>query len=357
MATAASLSRSAAAPGVRAGLPFAVGALAVAGASAFLAGWMPLAFSIVTVFLFAGPHNWLELRYFMGRMPARWGRLRGYFLFAFTGIFGLTAVYATMGIWSQRLQWDHATYATSTAQLSQAVAAWNTVFVLWVATLVQLRSRQNPRRDWSWIWPVGFLLIALTWLDPLAWSLILVYAHPLVAFWVLDRELRRSQPEWRPAYHLSLLAVPLLLAVLWWRLAAAPNLPEMSSPGSLAEHAGEGGLIWRIAQHAGADMIKGVSSHLLVATHTFLEMLHYGIWVVVIPLVAYRTRPWKLDVPLARRSPLWRRALLGVLALGVLIVLLLWGCFLVNYPLTRDIYFTVALLHVLAEVPFLLRAL
>ena len=41
----------------------------------------------------------------------------------------------------------------------------------------------------------------------------------------------------------------------------------------------------------------------------------------------------------------------------VIVVLLLWGCFLANYPLTRDVYFTVALLHVLAEVPFLLRIL
>ena len=35
---------------------------------------------------------------------------------------------------------------------------------------------------------------------------------------------------------------------------------------------------------------------------------------------------------------------------------MLWAFFLADYPLTRDVYFTVALLHVLAEVPFLLRA-
>src|SRR5437763_1362641 len=52
---------------VRPGMPFALAALAVACLSAVLAGWLPLGFSIVTVFLFAGPHNWLELRYFMGR--------------------------------------------------------------------------------------------------------------------------------------------------------------------------------------------------------------------------------------------------------------------------------------------------
>ena len=29
-------------------------------------------------------------------------------------------------------------------------ACWNSAFVLWIATLVHLRSRQNPRRDWGW---------------------------------------------------------------------------------------------------------------------------------------------------------------------------------------------------------------
>ena len=50
--------------------------LALACAAALLAGWLPLGFSIVTVFLFAGPHNWIEARYFLTRLPARWGRLR-----------------------------------------------------------------------------------------------------------------------------------------------------------------------------------------------------------------------------------------------------------------------------------------
>src|SRR5947207_1464439 len=65
------LTRSARSGDLRAGLPFALAALAVAGLSAFLSGWVPLGFSLVTVFLFAGPHNWLELRYFMGRLAAR----------------------------------------------------------------------------------------------------------------------------------------------------------------------------------------------------------------------------------------------------------------------------------------------
>src|SRR5262245_14574047 len=188
------LLRSARSGDLRAGLPFALAALVVAGVSAFLSGWVPLGFSIVTVFLFAGPHNWLELRYFMGRMPARWGRLRGYFLFAFAGIFALAGVYAFLVWLFRESAWIGADYVGMKQEMFQSYAWWNTAFVLWVATLVHLRSRQNPRRDWGWIWPVGFLLIALTWLDPFTWSLGMVYAHPLVAFWVLDRELRRSKP-------------------------------------------------------------------------------------------------------------------------------------------------------------------
>jgi len=49
--------------------------------------------------------------------------------------------------------------------------------------------------------------------------------------------------------------------------------------------------------------------------------------------------------------------LVAVVALLALSVLALWACFAADYPLTRDVYFTVAMLHVLVEVPFLLRLL
>jgi len=178
------------------------------------------------------------------------------------------------------------------------------------------------------------------------WQLGLVYLHPLMALWILDREIRRSRPEWRRAYHACVACIPLLLGVLWWRLAGAPSLP------------GDDALTARITQHAGGGILQGVSTHLLVATHTFLEMLHYGVWLLAIPLVSLGMAPLRLrSVPLARRSPRWRLAVVAFLATGGLVVLLLWTAFLADYPLTRDVYFTVALLHVLAEVPFLLRAL
>jgi len=318
---------------------FAAVTLAVMVGAAFLAGWAPLGFSIVTVFLFAGPHNWIELRYFMARMPARWGKLRGFFLFSFAGILGLTASFAALPWLAEILSWDHGDWLTVTA-------LWNSALVIWIAVLIQMRSRQRPRRDWFWTLPIICLLLAANWLSPLAWDLGLVYLHPLVALWILDRELRRSKPQWRPVYHACLTCLPLLLCLLWWHLAGTPSLP------------GDDALTIRITQHAGAGILQGISTHLLVATHTFLESLHYGVWLIAIPLVGLHSAPWRLQsVPLAWRSPGWRLGLGCVLAVSLAVVLVLWACFLANYPMTRDVYFTVAMLHVLAEVPFLLRAL
>jgi hypothetical protein len=317
---------------------FVGAALGTALAAALLAGWMPLRFSIVTVFLFAGPHNWLEFRYFLTRLPARWGRLRGFFLLAFAGILGLTAAFAALW-WLAERGW------VSEDIWEYSFAGLNTLLLLWIALLVHLRSHQNPRREWGWIWPVTFALVAVAWLVPPQWGLALVYLHPLMAFWLLDRELRRSRPQWRPAFHLCLAFLPLFLFALWWRLADAPPLP------------GDDELTQRITRHAGAGILP-VSTHLLVSTHTFLEMLHYGVWVLAIPLIGLRVAPWRLHaVPLARRSSAWRWGVIGFLASGLAVVLLLWGCFLADYTTTRTVYFVVAMAHVYAEVPFLLRAL
>jgi hypothetical protein len=339
MSRAALLDAPARSPDAASGRLFAAAGLALAVPAALLAGWAPLGFSIVTVFLFAGPHNWIEARYFLARLPARWGKLRGFFLLAFAGIFGLTAAFAAL-LWLREVGgWDQQTYLS-------VYAAWNSALVFWIALLIHLRSRQNPRRDWSWTLPVVFGVLALVWIAPPLWGLALVYLHPLMALWILDRELCRSRPDWRRPYHVCLACLPLLLGLLWWRLSGTPNLD------------GEDAFTVRITRHAGAGILDGVSTHLLVATHTFLEMIHYGVWLVAVPLVGLRGAPWRLQaVPLARRSPRWKLVVVGILMAGGLVVLGLWACFLANYPLTRDVYFTVALLHVLAEVPFLLRAL
>lgn len=320
-------------------LLFAAVAVAVALVSAGLAGWAPVGFSIATVFLFAGPHNWIEFRYFLARMPAHWGPLRGYFTLAIAGVLGLTALFICYPILARRGQWEQGDWL-------MASAIWNSCLVFWIAALIHLRGRQNPRRNWTWAWPAALALVGLVWLSPQAWDLGLVYLHPLVALLFLDRELARRRPQWRRAYHLFLASIPIFLVVLWWRLAGAAPLP------------GQDMLTLRITRHAGAGVLAGVSPHLLVSTHTFLEMLHYGVWVVAMPLIAMRAAPWKLQtVPLFRRSRPWRTTVIAVIGLGAIAVLGLWACFLGNYALTRDAYFTVAIAHVLAEFPFLLRTM
>jgi len=312
---------------------------AVAVALAAAAGLAPLGVSIIGVFLFAGPHNWIEARYMLTRMPPRWGPLRTYFLTGIGGVLLLTGAFAAIPYVAAALEWDREAWLI-------ALAAWNTGLVAWIGALAFLRSRQNPRRDWTWLAPVGCGIVAVAWLWPQAWDLGLVYLHPLVALWFLDREIGKCRPGWRGAYRAVLSTVPVLVGLLWWRLAGAPDLP------------GDDGLTRRITDHAGAGIFSGVSSHLLVATHVFLESLHYGAWLVAIPLVASLNRPWRIDrVPLVHRGAAWRKLVIGLLCLGAAVSLVLWAGFLADYPLTRDIYFTVAMLHVLAEVPFLLRLL
>lgn len=307
-------------------------------AAATVAGLFPIGLSMVIVFLLAGPHNWFEARYMLGRLPARWGKLRGYFVLGLGGVLVLTSGFAALPWMARTFTWSDATWTAS-------LAIWNSALILWVGMLVLLRGRQNPRRSWEFALPISLVLVALNWLHPLAWSLLLVYVHPLLALWFLDRELTRQESAWRNTFRRGLWLVPVsLVGIIAWNYGA-PDLP------------GDDVLSWQIARHAGAEILTGVSTHLLVAVHTFLELLHYGVWIVALPLASGAV-PWRSSqVPLARRSLAWRQAILVGVALGAVVVVGLWGAFLADYPLTRDVYFTVALIHVLAEVPFLLRLL
>ncbi|HVQ36095.1 MAG TPA: hypothetical protein VMS31_01085 [Pyrinomonadaceae bacterium] len=332
--------------------------------SAGLASWLPLQVSIVTVFLFAGPHNWFELRYFLMRLPVRFGRSRSFFLVAFAGIGLLTITYLSLPV----------LYSFGIASgdgWSTILASWNTLLLLWLALLVWLRGKQKLRRDWSWAFAAALGLVSLNWLRPEFFSLAIVYLHPLVALWFLDRHLRRARPEWLGAYRRCLCLLPLLLAGMIWQLTRTPSLPD------------DNGLFWRITQHAGAELLPGVSSRLLVSVHLFLEMLHYAVWLLALPLIEPLTRSatqpktmetqprprlnsgqlsarriWNVKtVPLARHPRGFPRLVATTLAFGVFLVAILWFGFAVDYSTTRDVYFTVAIAHVLAEAPFLLKML
>ena len=310
--------------------------------SALLVSWQPLWLSIATVFVFAGPHNWMEFRYFLARMPARWGRSRSFFAVGLGGTLLLTASYVA-------LYWLGQAWYLSEAAWAAGVSLWGTALLAWACALVWLRGRQRAaaRGDYQLVLAAGSALAALAWLAPQWFFLALVYAHPLVALWFLDRQLKRTRPRWRRTYHLCLAALPLLLLLMWGRLAAAPDLPETDA------------LSWRITRHAGASLLPGVSTHLLVATHVFLETIHYGAWLVLIPLAGLRAGLFETRrIPLAvHRRGGWPRSVRAALLFGAFAVVALWACFWADYPTTRDLYFTVAMGHVLAEVPFLLRLL
>jgi hypothetical protein len=333
--------------GIRQGAMFFAAALALALTAAAMAGWVPLGFSIVTVFLFAGPHNWMEARFFLSQMPARWGPMRRYFQLAIAGVALLGVGYFLMPVMGRKFAWEENGWLA-------ASAIWNSAFILWIAGLAALHGRNHPRanspsRSRRWLWPLAFALVAAIWALPTAWDLVLVYLHPFIAILFLQRILARKRPQWLPAYYAVLAAVPLLLACLYLRLHDAPPL------------VGQDMLTMRITQHAGAGIITGVSAHFLVAAHTFLEMLHYGVWIAAVPLVALAIpgrKPWRTDgIPLARRSFRWRTVVTLIMAAGALLVIVLWAGFLADYPVTRDLYFTAAILHVLAEFPFLVRLL
>jgi len=316
---------------------FALILVASAGLSAALASWLPLQASIATVFLFAGPHNWFELRYFLMRLPARFGRSRNFFTVAFAGIFTLTLAYLAMPALYYANLWSGANWP-------DAIASWNTLLLLWLGALVIMRGRQGSRRDWFWVLPIVFTLCAVNWLAPQFFSLVIVYVHPLVALWFLDRHLRRTRPEWLRVYHRCLILLPLLVAGMLWQLARTSSLPD------------DNGLFWRITQHAGADLLPNVSSHMLVTVHVFLEMLHYGVWIVALPIIGATGAVWNVrTIPLARRRGGFPKVIGAALIFGLFVVVLLWFGFSVNYPAMRDLYFALAIAHVLAEAPFLLR--
>jgi hypothetical protein len=323
---------------------FLGGFLAFCAFSSLVIASFPLQASIVTVFLFAGVHNFFEFRYFLARMPARWGRSRSFYAAGIGGVIVLTVSYLTVYLANDNWIW-------STENSQAIVAAWNTAFVLWVGLLFYLRGRQKPKSDWTIAFAVAFLLAAVAWLIPHLWSLSLVYLHPLVALWFLERQIRRTRREWLGAYHICLAAIPFLLLILWLALAGAPQLTAGAT-------AADNNLFWRITQHAGSEILPNFSSHLLVAAHVFLETIHYAVWIVLIPLVDRRAVPWKIkEIPLASDRYGFKKIVFAALAASLIFVMALWLGFATDYSTTRDVYFAFAIAHVLAEVPFLIKML
>src|SRR5215204_1377483 len=200
-------------------IPFsAIVVCCIVAATAF-ASWLPLQVSIVTLFLFAGPHNWFELRYFLMRLPVRFGKSRNFFLTAFAGLGVLTLTYVSLPFIYNAALWSEEAWST-------IIASWNTALLFWLALLVWLRGKQKPRANWTWTIPIGLALCSLNWLGPDLFSLAIVYVHPLIALWFLDRHLRRTRPAWARAYRRCLSLLPLVLAAMIWQLSQTASLAD-----------------------------------------------------------------------------------------------------------------------------------
>ena len=280
---------------------------AFAGGAALLAAFFPVAVSVAAVFAFAGPHNWLEARYFAARMPVRWTGQRGFFLVALAGVAGLTATFSLLPV-------DR--------------SLWHVALVCWALLLVRLSRRQII----PLLLPAGLAWMALACLFPTYADLALVYLHPLAALWFVHRQIAKSRPEWLPQFRALAAALPLLALFVVTARAGQPSINAVQF----------------------SSFVPLANSPSLVALHAFLELLHYGAWVLLLPAIGLATSPWDLrTIPLVRHRLGWPKAVTAILAAGAALVLLLWILFLLDFSTTRAIYFSVAIVHVLVEVPFL----
>ena len=113
-------------------------------AAAAFASWLPLQVSIVTVFLFAGPHNWFELRYFLMRLPVRFGRSRNFFLTAFAGLGVADTRLRFAAVYLQRGDCGVKTRGPSSLRRGTRCYWFGSALLVW------LRGKQKTRANWTW---------------------------------------------------------------------------------------------------------------------------------------------------------------------------------------------------------------
>lgn len=309
-----------------------VAALALAAALAgVLVATVPIQVAMVSVLAFAGPHNLLELRYLLGRLPSRLTVFSRYFVVAGAGI----AILAGSSIAMSWLGQD--------GGLPPAVGPlWHTALIGWIASLALLKRLERPGRSVDLILPISLAAASLAWWAPARFGMAIVFAHPLLALWFLDRELRGRHRRFRPAFHRALLVIPAAVALIWW-VVPAPAAAESPVRDLMV-------------RQTGAWLFGSAASDRLLATHAFLELLHYGVWIGLIPALAIRgplLNPG--GVPVARRGPARRTVAVVAVGVAAAVTVALWIGFGLDYVATRELYFTVAIVHVLAEVPALIR--
>lgn len=312
---------------------FAGAALLLIAASALLAAGLPAVFSIWTVIIFGVPHNYAEFRYFLAKLPSRFGPLKPFFMTSFVGVLLLFCMEAALAISVDR-GWLQPPLSRS------LLWCWNEALILWILALSVLRYRDITRGAIVLNALLAAVTTASNCLSPNMFTIVLTYLHPLLGLWIFERELRRSRKSWLPTYHRCLLAVPVVVLALALCLhgttsdAAAMRLLTLSN--------------------LGVAFFPGASPVMFVAVYGFLQMVHYGVWVLAIPIATQSWKRWNINrISAVRNRSRLRMALAAAVGLATLALPAFWLGFKFDYNTTIEIYVIVSLMHVIAEVPFL----
>jgi hypothetical protein len=302
----------------------------------------PIGLKVAAVALLAGPHNFIEFRYFLSRLPARWPiGICLFFIGSFMGLALLSAAYIALmfAVYNEMLGYDFG--RTLYGLWGSAVCIWTMFLVFQIERLSEAHRRPAIAR--ARVAGLGGLAL-LALLNPLVFGALLVYAHPLISLAILDRELGRSRPHWRDGYRMCLALVPAVVVIFWWHLRDTHSCAS----DAIASH---------ILEQTGASVMPFLSNHFLLSTLVFLDLLHYGVWLVAIPNWSAGWRRWQAkSIPLASVFPQLQNPIRLITMAALVLALLLCISFSNNYILTSQIYFVIAIMHVLAEIPYLIWA-
>ncbi len=280
---------------------------------------LPLATTVYGVMLLGLPHVVLELRYVAegwvhGRLPRQ---LTGLIVAALTGV----VILRSGAGWAWQWQLSRSLEILLTWSTLLAVVAW-------------LPLAQAPRA-------LAALLLACAGVAAQTWPslhfLALTHLHNLVPAWFLYHHAAERHRALLPVLLLWALVVPALLlgGVLDPLLAfdRVTSTPVLEDPSWLV-----GG--WMLAG------TSGVVAARVVATFAFLQMVHYAIWVGLLPRFP-RSAP-------SGSPPLPWLALAPVVAIAGAV--LLTPVYLWDYRTASGIYGSIAAFHALLELPVVVWA-